>query len=40
MYFGQEGEWLVVLLCGGDKASQEKDIEQAKQHWRDFKNAS
>ena len=40
VYFGQEGEWLVVLLCGGDKASQDKDIERAKQFWEDFKNAS
>jgi putative addiction module killer protein len=40
VYFGQEGEWLVVLLCGGDKTSQDKDIERAKQFWEDFKNAS
>lgn len=30
LYFVRRGETLVVLLCGGDKASQARDIEQAK----------
>ncbi len=30
LYFIREGEALVVLLCGGDKDSQERDIARAK----------
>jgi putative addiction module killer protein len=30
IYFIYQGNTLVVLLAGGDKASQEKDIQQAK----------
>jgi putative addiction module killer protein len=40
VYFGQEGEYIVVLICGGDKSSQTKDIERAKQLWREYKSAS
>jgi putative component of toxin-antitoxin plasmid stabilization module len=29
---------LVVLLGGGDKSTQEKDIEEAKYLWRKYKN--
>jgi putative addiction module killer protein len=37
IYFQQRGNTLVVLLCGGDKASQARDIVAAKklaQEWR------
>ena len=27
---------IVVLLCGGDKGSQKKDIKQAKAYWREY----
>jgi len=37
VYFGQQGRTLVVLLCGGDKRTQDRDIRLAKQHWREFK---
>ncbi|MDL2230100.1 type II toxin-antitoxin system RelE/ParE family toxin [Treponema sp. OttesenSCG-928-L16] len=30
VYFVQKGNELIILLCGGDKASQRKDIETAK----------
>ena len=30
VYFVQRGEQLIVLLCGGDKSTQEKDIAVAK----------
>jgi putative addiction module killer protein len=36
IYFQQRGEILIVLLCGGDKGSQGKDIKLAKklsQEW-------
>ena len=30
VYFIQRGEVVIVLLCGGDKSDQEKDIQRAK----------
>lgn len=30
VYFVQRGRVLIILLCGGDKASQRRDIERAK----------
>lgn len=40
VYFGQEGERIIILLCGGDKGSQDRDIERAKQFWRAYKDAT
>lgn len=37
VYFGREGQELVILLCGGDKRNQRKDIELAKRYWAEFK---
>ena len=37
VYFGQHGRTLVVLLCGGDKRTQDRDIRRARQFWREFK---
>ena len=36
VYFGQVGSTIVLLLCGGDKSTQEQDILRAKQYWRDY----
>jgi len=36
VYYGLDGETVVVLLCGGDKSSQARDIATAKQHWKDY----
>lgn len=40
VYLGQHGYRLVILLCGGDKGSQSKDIEQAQSYWADWKRRS
>lgn len=40
VYFMQQGDQIVVLLCGGDKASQPKDIKQAKRIAQAWKEAS
>lgn len=36
VYFGESESTLVVLLCGGDKSSQTKDIELAQHYWREY----
>lgn len=38
VYFAENGDELVILLCGGDKGSQDTDIEQAKTYWKEFQN--
>jgi putative addiction module killer protein len=30
LYFAQRGGIVIVLLCGGDKSSQQRDIARAK----------
>lgn len=40
VYYGKEGTTLVLLLCGGDKATQAKDIENAHAYWKDYKARS
>jgi putative addiction module killer protein len=36
VYFGESGNDLIVLLCGGDKSSQDTDIQQAKVYWQRY----
>ncbi|MGF1602993.1 MAG: type II toxin-antitoxin system RelE/ParE family toxin [Thermosynechococcaceae cyanobacterium] len=38
VYFAQDGQTLIILLCGGDKSSQRRDIEQAKEYWDDYRS--
>lgn len=38
LYFMRRGKCLVVMLCGGDKSSQSRDIEQAKTIAKDWKD--
>lgn len=37
LYFARRGIQVVVMLCGGDKSSQVRDIEQAKMIAKDWK---
>ena len=37
VYFTRSGQTVYVLLCGGDKSSQRRDIERAKAMARDLK---
>lgn len=39
VYIGNDGETIIILLCGGDKHSQVKDIAQATKYWEDYKNS-
>ena len=38
VYFTQHGDRLVLLLCGGDKATQQQDIEKAQQLAADWRS--
>ena len=37
VYYARDGKTIFLLLCGGDKSTQSKDIKQAKKLWRDHK---
>ncbi len=37
VYFGEDEGHLVILLCGGDKGSQKRDIRTAKAYWKEYK---
>lgn len=37
IYFGQEGGNIVILLAGGEKKSQRKDITLVKSLWREYR---
>jgi putative addiction module killer protein len=37
VYFGQDGDVLVVLLCAGDKRTQARDIATAQEYWQSYK---
>lgn len=36
IYFGEDGDTVVVLLCGGDKSTQDKDIDAARDYWKEY----
>ena len=37
VYYGRDGDTLIILLAGGSKKRQQRDIEAAKERWRDYK---
>ena len=37
IYFGREGDLIVILLGGGTKKRQQQDIETAQLRWADYK---
>lgn len=37
IYFGKDGETIVILLTGGTKKRQQRDIEAAQTCWQDYK---
>ncbi|MEB3179060.1 MAG: type II toxin-antitoxin system RelE/ParE family toxin [Nostocaceae cyanobacterium] len=38
IYFGQDSTTIILLLCGGDKSTQEADISKAKEYWEDYRS--
>jgi putative addiction module killer protein len=39
VYFGQDSQTLVILLTGGTKKRQQRDIDAAHAYWRDYKES-
>jgi putative addiction module killer protein len=37
IYFGEVDRTIVLLLCGGDKSTQARDIQRAKTYWLEHK---
>ncbi len=40
VYYAQDGKTLILLLSGGNKRTQAKDIEKAHAYWKDYKARS
>ena len=40
VYFSRVGHVIVLLLCGGDKRTQQKDIKRAKAYFEDYQARS
>ena len=38
VYFGERDSTIVLLLCGGDKSTQDRDICKAKEYWIEFRS--
>jgi len=38
IYYGKIGDRIVLLLCGGDKGSQDRDINKAKDYLNDYQS--
>jgi putative addiction module killer protein len=38
VYFAEDGDTLVIILCGGDKDSQSRDIQRANLYWQEYQN--
>lgn len=38
VYFGQDADSIVILLCGGTKRTQTRDIAMAKKFWADYRS--
>lgn len=38
VYFGEDGDSIVVLLAGGDKGSQQRDIERVRIYWKEHQS--
>lgn len=36
IYFAEQDDVIIILLCAGDKSSQKKDIKTAKQYWQEL----
>jgi putative addiction module killer protein len=37
IYYGRDGATVIILLAAGSKKGQRRDINNAKERWRDYK---
>ncbi|MGD9581653.1 MAG: type II toxin-antitoxin system RelE/ParE family toxin [Vampirovibrionia bacterium] len=40
IYFAEKDQQIIILLAGGDKDTQKKDIKLAKEYWQEYKQRS
>ena len=40
VYYAQSGSRIILLLCAGDKRTQDADIDRAVQYWHDWQRRS
>jgi putative addiction module killer protein len=38
VYYAEDGMTIVLLLCGGDKSTQGRDISLAQEYWQDHRS--
>lgn len=38
IYFGEDANNIVLILCAGDKSTQSRDIADAKAYWKEYQN--
>jgi putative addiction module killer protein len=36
VYFGEDGDTIVIILTGGDKSNQSRDIQRAQTYWKEY----
>jgi len=36
VYFAEDAENIIIILCGGDKSGQNRDIKHAKSCWKEY----
>ena len=39
VYFGRRGESIIVLLCDGNKQTQQQDVNLARKYWLDYRGS-
>lgn len=39
VYLGRDGDQLVILLVGGEKSTQERDIVNAQAYWKEYQES-
>lgn len=39
VYFGQSGKNIILLLCGGNKSTQQQDVNLARKYWLDYRRS-
>ncbi len=37
VYYGKDGATIVLLLCGGDKSTQKRDVAKAAEYWKEYR---